>query len=514
MARLLLLIAGKIHRKIPMAVFVLAHSSIHTNGTSNRLASSSSRARFLGMAVGSAISQLVDKPETRMTFEFDQQDREEYAQFQSLLDINDSAGSLDELPTHKTHDNDFDKVVAQRPKPSVAAKRRPQKTISKVQVMDESSGEDDDLPVYAKPDSDPEDSDEDPTVARRQRPRAPVYIRDLISGLSNTDDHDAQHLALTTAPPLIRRKAEFGTELSDCAIELGATYFNLSDPFGLDDFLELRLKGMTALLVAQPKLCAPYFAATVFIGDFNIGQRVAGLSAMGLSARELAGYHDDDTTAEPQFPSRTLPERLHNLYLDSAPMDQLMRRMEAELVRAVSTSKRSRSKHIRNDLSQLVAVSFFYPLTGHFAAHVSSLPSLSRLLPTFLRTLAIILTSAGPSNLALPQLTAEFFQLLLSLRGRALTDPAVLEALLFAFLALFNMNENKHALAEEHARAIVECHEWCNLVFERLSEGVSLNVADETQRTRTLCAGVLGATSEVREAYDRVLFARVGGLEL
>ena len=519
-AKIVLILIGAAHKKNPMSIFVLARSSMHTQGTSARLASSSPRVRFLGMAVAKAVSQLVDKPDQRVGFDFDGDEKPEFDYLDSLIKLEDTVGTIDDLPKMDSVSTTASRTTASQSqglKPlKLHDKPKKSKPVSKIQVI-ESEGEssDDELPTYGKPDSDASDSDDDPTTARRQKPKAPVYIRGLISGLSNTEEHDVLRLALTIAPSLIRRKADFGSELSDRAVELCSTYFNMSDPFSFDDFLELKLQGMTALLIAQPKICAPYFATTVFGGDFNLGQRVAGLSAMGLAARELAGYKDDDGETEQRFPTQTLPERLHKLYLEGSEFHQVSKRMEDNMMGAVSSkSKRPRQKLIRNDLSKLVADYFFFPLSNNFVAHQSGLPSLNRLLPTLLRTFAIILTSAGSSTLALPQLTNEFFGLLLSLRTRALNDPSVLEALLFGFLSLLNVNSDKRGLAERHSREIMECHEWCNLVFEKISEGSGLRIADEeTERSKTLAAGVLVATKELVENYERVILGNVGSME-
>ena len=144
---------------------------------------------------------------------------------------------------------------------------------------------------------------------------------------------------------------------------------------------------------------------------------------------------------------------------------------------------------------------------------LSSLSNLNRILPTLLRTLSIIVTSAGSSTLSLPQITSEFFSLLLSLRSRALNDSSVLEALLFGFLSLLNVNEDKRSLAERHAKEIVECHEWCNAVFDRVSGHAGLKVGDEeTERTKTLAAGVLVATKEAVEGYERMIVGQLGGM--
>ena len=358
-----------------MAVYMHAHSSIHTTGVSARLSSSSPRARFLGMAAGTLISQLVDKPETRMKFDFEATEQDEVDQLNNLVKVHDHVGTLDDLHTSNTASSNTEQIVTIRPKftkPAKSAKAKASKPVSKIQVLNDSSSEsEDDLPVYAKPDSDPSDSDEDPTIARRNKPKAPVYIRDLITGLNNTEDYDTHYIAMNTAPGLIRRKADFGSELSDRAIEICGVYFNLGDPFGLPDFLELRMKGMVAILVAQPKICAPYFADIIFEGDFSIGQRVAGLSAMGLAARELAGYKDGDASDEKQFPSRNLPERLHKLYLEGSEMSAVSKKVESDMMAPVSTKRRPQRKVIKNDLSKLVADYFFFPLAGQFAAYYS-----------------------------------------------------------------------------------------------------------------------------------------------
>lgn len=97
-------------------------------------------------------------------------------------------------------------------------------------------------------------------------------------------------------------------------------------------------------------------------------------------------------------------------------------------------------------------------------------------------------------------MTSEFWDLLLSLRSRA-TDPSVLEALLFAFLTLLDLNENdQRRLAEQHAKELLETQEWVNNVFENIGGG-----SEEGERMRMLAAGVLMKCRQVVEKYQRVL---------
>lgn len=148
-----------------------AHASFHTNGISDRLGSTSQRTRFLGMALGTAISQLVDKPETRMKFDFDESGKEELAHFQALLRVEFRIGSIADLRSISISKVDSGTLV-QRTKPTKKPKILPKSPAPKITVIEDD--EDADLTPMAKPDSDASDSDPDPTVARRDKPKAPV----------------------------------------------------------------------------------------------------------------------------------------------------------------------------------------------------------------------------------------------------------------------------------------------------------------------------------------------------
>ena len=101
-------------------------------------------------------------------------------------------------------------------------------------------------------------------------------------------------------------------------------------------------------------------------------------------------------------------------------------------------------------------------------------------------------------------MTSEFWDLLLSLRPRA-TDPSVLEALLFAFLTLLDINENdQRRLAEEHAKELLETQEWVGNVFELIGGG-----SEEGDRKRMLAASVLMRTKDVVEKYQRMLMGNM-----
>lgn len=103
-------------------------------------------------------------------------------------------------------------------------------------------------------------------------------------------------------------------------------------------------------------------------------------------------------------------------------------------------------------------------------------------------------------------MTSEFWFLLLSLRPRAINDIAILEALLFAFLTLLDVNEDKRRVAEEHAKELLETQAWVEGVFEGLGGG-----SEEGERVRMLAAGVLVGVREVVEKYQRLLMGDLAG---
>ncbi|THW80093.1 hypothetical protein D6D19_00705 [Aureobasidium pullulans] len=545
-AQILLLVAGYAHRAQPMSLFIMARSSAHLNGMSNRLNSSSPKARFLGMVVGMAISDLVDKSESKMNFDIDDMKTPEGKWYQHLVRVNDKFGNYtdiknvfgNETTNSLTKSSQTNKSPASRKKP-VPSKPKPKPMIQEeprgsriMEVLDDSE-EDDDLVPYAKPDSDPEDEDEDPTMINRDKPKAPVYIRDLMAGLNDSENYDRHSLAVKNAAALIRRKASFGKEVSDHALELASILVGLGDTFDMEDFLELRLQALIAVLVSNPSQMAPWFARQVFDGDYSLSQRTTILSVLGLGARELAGYKDEDEDLNPKiaataFPSKQLPERLHKLYAAerNAPLTRIASGLERAMIQPMAldaADKMSgpnilkvrtfssrmeverRKKVIPNALAKIVAEGFFFPLTGRWwqnlqaygAENVHFQPFL---LSTYLKTLSLILHAAGSGTISLPQMTAEFWELILSVRTNALADVSVLEAVLFATLTLLDMNEDKRRLAEEHSKQLIETQEWVELVFDRVG-----GADEEGERIRMLAASVLMKTREVVEKYQRLM---------
>jgi telomere length regulation protein len=525
----------------------MAKSSYQTSGMSNRIGSTSSRARFLGIAVGTAISKMVDKPELQLKFDLEGEELAEAKWYQHLTKVDDKLGKVQDLKKEgttsaaKTTNSKPTSMKTPRAQPSTSNKSSITEIKGPriVEILDESD-DDDDLVPYEKPDSDPEDDTDDPTEVNRNKPVAPVYIRDLIAGLRDQENYDRHVLALSTAASLIRRKANFGTEVMDHIEELATILIGLQDTYDLENFSEQRQQALIAILLAKPAAMAQWFARSFFSGDYSLTQRTAILTTLGLGARELAGLKDSATEApipsSPSFPSKQLPSHLHALYssdpstttttttlgrITSSVTKTLLSPLAAQAadsltgpsilkVRTFSSRmevEARRSKPIPNALAQIVAENFFFPLTGRWwiatrSASTNSIYTSTHLLPPFLQTLALLLQASGPSTLSLPQMTRELWALLLSLRAQALGDKRVLSALLFALLMLLETNGDKEQLATEQGKELVETQEWVKVVFDNLPGGQD---GGEDERVRVLAAGVVVRCQEVVEKYQRRL---------
>ncbi|KAM6531736.1 telomere binding protein [Fusarium solani] len=562
--QILLLAAGYVHRLSPIKLTLLMRAGSYMTTISNRIGSSQARAQFLGLVVGESLSALIDDNKKRLDFKMEETETEEAQQLKSLTKVSDVIGPIEPIlsdPTTETLTQPRKSTTKPKPpqkkqkqkKKPLIAEVKPKAIIEEVGSSDE---EDDDLAPYSK-DSDPEDSDDDATLVERNRPKPPVYIRDLITFFRDSESYDKQKLALQTAPVLIRRKANYGTEVSYHADELAGLLVGIQDKFEMDDFQDLRLQGMIALVVSQPKTMAPWFARTFFEGDYSLSQRTSILITIGLSARELAGFEVSQYQSAAAFPSKRLPEKMEQLYLEPAsnsnnnalPASQLkalppnaldsisqsltssfLAPLAAEAADASTgpdilklqsftarykskTKSKPRVRAIPNTTAALLASSFFSPLTAHFQVALRSAKPIilnPALLALYLQTLGIIVHAAGPSTLSLPQLTAELWDLLLGVRVHVLGDLGAMKGWLVAMASLLEVNGgDMRRLCEAQGREVMETREWVAMVFER-TRGED---GGEENEVKMLAAGVLIKLGEAIEKYQALLMGDMIGFQ-
>ncbi|OCT49313.1 hypothetical protein CLCR_04526 [Cladophialophora carrionii] len=589
-AQTILLAVGYLGRLDKNALRRISSSGTSIRMVSNRLSASVPRARFLGMIVAVAVSKLVDKPDKVMDFGVEELESAEAHGWLDLVHIQDEVGSIDDLPA--TAPEPVKKRILQPSSKPVKRERlstAPFPTTSKIIAIEElpdsdkaGSGieeadkeeeEEADLRPYAPPDSDPEDSDDDPTLVNRNKPTAPVYITSLVKQLNANDDLPAMELALKTAPSLIRRKANFGDELSSNILPLASTLLNLQEIMSMEDTSRLRLEALVACLVSKPAIMGPWIASTYFEGDLSLSTRSALLAAMALGARELAGITDDDAeetsaasasaTIEGSFPSKRLPPHLEQTYSSTVqqpiesisktlsyrtlqPMaleaaDKLtgpdilkVRTFSSRMQVAARTAARqeSRSKRIPKDLHRLLAESMYLPLCSRLTlllSAVSSSPYLANstllhpsLLKLSVQTLTILLATIGPHALQMPTLTRESLLLLTALHTLpALAhDPIVLPPILHLLLTLLDLNVEAGASAEERlvtdfGPMIAELVSWAAGLGDRVSipevhDDPGLGMA---MPWPVLVAGILVKWQEVGRKFQGRMFGLMAGTD-
>ncbi|KAL3446884.1 telomere length regulation protein-domain-containing protein [Aspergillus insuetus] len=560
--QVILLAAGYLNRLDASEIMSIGRTGVFLNAVSNRLAAASTRARFLGMLIGTAISQLIEEPGKAMRFDLEEMESTEAEWYLSLTRTEDSIGSLEPIKLRKN----VAAVSGQKMNKgsTFTSSSRPFKkagqtgtskivAIEEISDSDEEEDEDEDLIPYEKPDEDPSDSDDDPTLVQRNKPTAPVYIRDLVAALRDTDNLDRHELAIAAAPALIRRKTGFGTELAEHTEELALVVVGLQEQSKLPKFHEQRLQSMIALIVSQPLKMAQWFTAVFFDGDLSQVQRSAVLTALGLSARELAGVGADDAKAlglpaipDSSFPSKKLPSSLEAIYSsDESPIAAITRgiaqaslqplaaeaadnlsgpnalkvrtfssRMEVEKRRQQREAHRQKSTV--KDLHKVLTEGFFYPLTGRFEIMMlqftsSTAPShnpffVPHLLALFIQTLTLVLSTMGPHTPFLPSVTQQTLTFLLSLHARPVSEePTILSALLSLFLAMIDMNvesgtSGEERLVTEFATQVMELREWAGEIFDRTP--AVRDASDPREQIRTLSAGVMVKLGEVMERYQ------------
>ncbi|KAJ5665821.1 uncharacterized protein N7477_008269 [Penicillium maclennaniae] len=568
-AQTILLAAGRLKRLDSTQLNSAGRTAAFLNAVSNRIAASSTRARLLGMIVGNGMSELIEEPGKAMKFDLEEMQSEEALFYLSLVKVYDELGTAESIKSLQSKrpkaPQPTQEARSSQSKKSNARSSRPQTSkivaIEEIEDSGDETEEDLDLIPYEKPDDDASDDDEDPTLVQRNKPTAPVYIRDLITYLRDTENVERYQLAITSAPSLIRRKIGFGTELAEQVEELALTVVGLQNDNNHPQFHESRLQSMIALIVSQPLKMGRWFTSMFFDGDISQAQRSAVLTALGLSAREIAGNGEADAKAlglpdlkDTSFPSKRLSTAMEAMFLGStgandSPIATLTRelsrtslqplaadaadsltgpnalkvrtfssRMEVEKKRKQREDERQKSTI--KDLYKVLAEGFYYPLQGRFEIMMlqfssSSAPSYNpffvpHILTLFLQTLSLTLSTSGPHTPYLPALTQATLSLLLSLHTREVSsEPTVTAALLNLFLALVDLNissgsNGEERLVTEHANQVIELREWASGVFDRTSAGKANAGAskDPQDQVRTLAAGVMVRLGEVIERYQ------------
>ncbi|KAG8868080.1 telomere binding protein, partial [Serendipita sp. 405] len=175
-----------------------------------------------------------------------------------------------------------------------------------------------------------EEINADPTLLNpsKKKIRKPVYLLDLgkLFKVPNEGDVQAEsiQIGLDSAAALIRKKAGWGTELEENAVDLTCNIIGLQNNYDLEGFDQLVLEALTALVACCPKKVAPCIIENFFMPSYSVTHRYAMLNALALGARELAGLPTPQIALRSStFPSRILPISAHHKYITAEDEQQI-----------------------------------------------------------------------------------------------------------------------------------------------------------------------------------------------
>ncbi len=124
-----------------------------------------------------------------------------------------------------------------------------------------------------------------------RRQRVPVYIGEL-APLLRQNDRSANRLGLHHAEPLLRKKAGWGGEIDENAVDLAFALVGMQNSFGIKSFNDLKTRALTALIIASPKNAAGATIEQFFNPQYSLEQRHIMLNSIAFAAFEMAGLQE------------------------------------------------------------------------------------------------------------------------------------------------------------------------------------------------------------------------------
>lgn len=377
-----------------------------------------------------------------------------------------------------------------------------------------------------------ESSDEDDaSLSCSKEVTKPLYIRDLLSYLS-TDSKEPQayekrKIALETAPVLLMQRKGFGSEVSFYAKDLMTQLAALTNFYEEDGFETKKLNAMIALVVSSPPTSA-HVCHLLLAGDYSLQQRICLLSTMGLSARELRGYHRDREAQQQSFPTKMLPGNLHGIYLgyereyahiERVIQDQVMAqaseiardeisggkvlRISAKLTKQKSSVDVTVSKEQLKNFGAMVGKRFFYPLIAvwYESGGISVGHYTPVLIGHYIRTLSLILHSAFPVVADITDMAREYLDLLTPIiQSVAADEIQIVESAVTGVMVVLEVVEDVFLINNFDHRL-----EIASNAVQRLFD----TIIDD--KVKSLCAGFMYKVAVLRQNFERSLLDRMNG---
>ncbi|KAK9476572.1 telomere length regulation protein-domain-containing protein [Lipomyces japonicus] len=477
-------------------------SADYLQSISNRLQASSSTLRFMGMSFAQAINERYSS--SSLSFNDVDGFTEIYKSYSKFSELNDRVSSLKDLWENLS--SSIAAEVTATPMHELSNSKPSILKIFKVDGDDESEGSDsdeDEFIPYALTSDESEDSDDDPTLIRK-RIGAPVYLVDLVKYFATNDEsksYSMQKAALVHGPSLIFRKSMFGKELESNAVELTMLICGLKDNYKTEDFQNLKLHNMIALVIGSPKVAGPKLVEQVAFGDYSLQERLMILSSIALGALYLSGDRSGefDFIKENEFSSKTLPSAAHERFIATSNLSvfdrdrgtlkvnnvihDLQRSMISDtapkavseisnnpgiirISRKLQLEREKVSKTVTaNNLIKVAGDSLFFPLVAgwpSFYRLTTRNPFSSILISQYIKCLTVILRSSFPAATNILDMSVAFYELLATVQSN--TSSEVMEAYFTALMVIIDVNESE-LLLNRLSKHLMELHDFLQITW-------------------------------------------------
>ncbi|CAI5760397.1 unnamed protein product [Candida verbasci] len=338
----------------------------------------------------------------------------------------------------------------------------------------------------------------------------PIYIRDLLEYLTidNSNKHAFEiiKIALEKGPLLLLKKSSQGTEVEFYSEDLLTCIIGMDNSFNIENFESLKLKFMIAIIISNYKV-TKFLFTLLADADYSISQRMLILSATSLSARELRGIKDEIiSNSFTDFPTKKLPDKLHNLYLELQNDLMESKSIEAQdrlipqgkLLRMSQKLKKRETidrPKIKN-FFEIIGTFFYFPLINVFYSN-SRIRSMghyqSLFLAHYLKTLSLLLHCAYPSSNQLTDMIKEYLILVIQIiKNIKIEEVQVIESIITGILLILDISDNVLNFNFNFNEELIFITNWLLSIYELIID----------DKVKSLTAGLLIRLTELQKKYE------------
>lgn len=260
------------------------------------------------------------------------------------------------------------------------------------------------LHVAKNSDLDSDDDEDDDLVpynlsndTRTDNNTRPIYLRDVISGLQDTNNPDWFKICLENASIIIERNQ---TMLEEVAVDFTRTLLCLNNDYDLKNFDTLRQDAMVKLCCFSPVTVSKFLTSQFYLQNYVIRQRLDILEVLASASQKLSSP-SQETTKKKSQEAITIE--------DIFPKDMVLveKQWKSMLIvpRNLKTKVVSTRKEVKVYVNQFSSVAgyFFFPLMKSFDKPDITFDLIEEdyfVLGRLLYTLGLILNSAALSPIS------------------------------------------------------------------------------------------------------------------